>query len=292
MAAMTCVTRATCRAASKGERTQSTFLSRPARAGARSPRTLADPLPLSLSLLRSCAATRRQTSAKVVLKPIGDNNADYVIRSGLNQPPQATAITVSENPGNSQIPRQHAFEKADLDLRLQPSLRLDLTLLSRFEPLLRSFSSAKLTAGTSVVGRDEASDLIIPIPTVSGSHAKVEVLGDSVYVTDLKSTNGTFVQDEKIKPETKTEVSLVLRPLAPPNAAGPPKADAVPSHSHLPGQGRAERHLRGLQPRKLHGPAGGRRVRWGWPSSWRGRGHGLAFSLRAPRTGTIFFSHL
>ena len=66
---------------------------------------------------------------------------------------------------------------------------------------------------------------------MSGSHAKVEVLGDSVYVTDLKSTNGTFVQDEKIKPETKTEVSLVLRPLAPPNAAGPPKADAVPSHS-------------------------------------------------------------
>ena len=124
---------------------------------------------------------------------------------------------------------------------------------------------------------------------MSGSHAKVEVLGDSVYVTDLKSTNGTFVQDEKIKPETKTEVSLVLRPLAPPNAAGPPKADAVPSHSHLPGQGRAERHLRGLQPRKLHGPAGGRRVRWGRPSSWRGRGHGLASSLRAPRRGTIFF---
>ena len=77
---------------------------------------------------------------------------------------------------------------------------------------------------------------------MSGSHAKVEVLGDSVYVTDLKSTNGTFVQDEKIKPETKTEVSLVLRPLAPSNAAGPPKADAVRS-SHSPlmaGQGRAE----------------------------------------------------
>ena len=105
-------------------------------------------LSLSLSLLRrSCAATRRQTSAKVVLKPIGDNNADYVIRSGLNQPPQATAITVSENPGNSHIPRQHAFERVDLDLRLQPSLRLDLTLLSRFEPLLRSFSSLRKACG-------------------------------------------------------------------------------------------------------------------------------------------------
>ena len=69
---------------------------------------------------------------------------------------------------------------------------------------------------------------------MSGSHAKVEVLGDSVYVTDLKSTNGTFVQDEKIKPETKTEVSLVLRPLATPNAAGPPKADAVRSFTLSP----------------------------------------------------------
>ena len=62
----------------------------------------------------------------------------------------------------------------------------------------------------------------------------MEVLGDSVYVTDLKSTNGTFVQDEKIKPETKTEVSLVLRPLAPSNAAGPPKADAVRSFTLSP----------------------------------------------------------
>ena len=115
---------------------------------ARDLHALSTPLTLSLSLLRrSYAATRRQTSAKVVLKPIGDNNADYVIRSGLNQPPQATAITVSENPGNSQIPRQHAVEKVDLDLRLQPSLRLDLTLLSRFERLLRSFSLRKAHGG-------------------------------------------------------------------------------------------------------------------------------------------------
>ena len=67
------------------------------------------------------------TSAKIVLKPIGDLNPDHILRSGLSAPPPATPI--------------------------------------------------EITAGSSVVGRDEegGADLVIPIPTVSGSHAKVEL---------------------------------------------------------------------------------------------------------------------
>merc|ERR1739848_388332 len=78
------------------------------------------------------SATRRVTRAKVVLKPIGDNDPDYVIRSGLSAPPQATPIEIS--------------------------------------------------SGSAVVGRDEegGADVIIPIPTVSGAHAKVE-LGKSQH---------------------------------------------------------------------------------------------------------------
>ncbi|QDZ22028.1 SMAD/FHA domain-containing protein [Chloropicon primus] len=102
-------------------------------------------------------ATRRVTSAKVVLKPIGDNDPDYVIRSGLKAPPQAVAI--------------------------------------------------ELSTGSSVVGRDEDCDLIIPIPTVSGSHAKVELEGETLFVTDLESTNGTFVNNERIEPGSKTQLS-------------------------------------------------------------------------------------
>ena len=62
-------------------------------------------------------------------------------------------------------------------------------------------------AAAAVIGRDEEeSDLIIPIPTVSGSHAKVELEGDNLFVTDLSSTNGTYVNEERIKPEERTQV--------------------------------------------------------------------------------------
>jgi len=69
--------------------------------------------------------------------------------------------------------------------------------------------SLEIAAGSSVVGRDDegGADLIIPIPTVSGAHAKLEVEGDKVFVTDLKSTNGTFVDNERIAPDAKTELS-------------------------------------------------------------------------------------
>ncbi len=67
----------------------------------------------------------------------------------------------------------------------------------------------EIAAGSSVVGRDEegGADLLIPIPTVSCAHAKLEVEGDKVFVTDLKSTNGTFVDNERIAPDTKTELA-------------------------------------------------------------------------------------
>ena len=103
-------------------------------------------------------ATRRVTSAKIVLRPIGDNDPDHLIRSGLAPAPEAIAI--------------------------------------------------EFTSAVSVVGRDDDADVIIPIPTVSGAHAKVEVDGESFFVTDLESTNGTYVNSERIKSGEKTQVTV------------------------------------------------------------------------------------
>jgi len=115
------------------------------------------PFPLSLlSLSLSLSSCDLARSWRACACP-GDNDPDYVIRSGLKAPPQAVAI--------------------------------------------------ELSTGSSVVGRDEDCDLIIPIPTVSGSHAKVELEGETLFVTDLESTNGTFVNNERIEPGSKTQLS-------------------------------------------------------------------------------------
>lgn len=62
-------------------------------------------------------------------------------------------------------------------------------------------SDLPLTAARMVVGR-QASDSVsleIPVPTVSGAHAMIEVTDAKVMVTDLSSTNGTFIDGEELQ---------------------------------------------------------------------------------------------
>lgn len=48
------------------------------------------------------------------------------------------------------------------------------------------------------VGRNEENDIVIDNLAVSGFHARIDRAGDTYILTDLQSTNGTFVNDKKI----------------------------------------------------------------------------------------------
>jgi hypothetical protein len=48
------------------------------------------------------------------------------------------------------------------------------------------------------IGRSEESDIFLVDPSVSRNHAKLQIDGESVIVEDLGSTNGTFVNGERI----------------------------------------------------------------------------------------------
>jgi len=52
--------------------------------------------------------------------------------------------------------------------------------------------------GTIVVGREAACDFRLTDPSVSGRHVKLDGRGDGVWLTDLDSTNGTFVDDTRV----------------------------------------------------------------------------------------------
>ena len=69
-------------------------------------------------------------------------------------------------------------------------------------------SDLPLTAARMVVGR-QASDSVsleIAVPTVSGAHAMIEVTDAKVTVTDLSSTNGTFIDGEELLPGVPTQL--------------------------------------------------------------------------------------
>ena len=54
-------------------------------------------------------------------------------------------------------------------------------------------------AGLIVVGRDGSCDFVIDSPKISGRHCQLRFAGDRVEVTDLGSSNGTFVGDERVR---------------------------------------------------------------------------------------------
>jgi hypothetical protein len=61
------------------------------------------------------------------------------------------------------------------------------------------------------IGRTPPADIVIPDPGVSRLHCTVELAGDKLCITDLNSTNGTFVEGKRIADSALLEIGAVLR---------------------------------------------------------------------------------
>jgi len=55
-----------------------------------------------------------------------------------------------------------------------------------------------ITKDIITIGRKEDNDIPIDNPAVSGHHCKIRLEGDTYFVEDLNSTNGTFVNEKKV----------------------------------------------------------------------------------------------
>jgi len=76
--------------------------------------------------------------------------------------------------------------------------------LSRFPLLEIDGQRYNLTGATTVIGRGTESDIVVDDNGVSRRHVSFEVTPDGTILTDMGSTNGTFVEEQRI-----TEVTLV-----------------------------------------------------------------------------------
>src|SRR5215211_1128960 len=54
-------------------------------------------------------------------------------------------------------------------------------------------------SGSSVIGRDPSSGIVLDDAEASRRHASVSAAGDTITVEDLGSTNGTYVAGERIQ---------------------------------------------------------------------------------------------
>lgn len=143
-------------------------------------------------------ASRLAASAKFVLVPAGDCSTEHI------------AVEVPEP---VPIP-----------------LEVGLYELGRAEPAgeAAALSPSRRCLATAAAAPDSTrwpADIIIPFPTVSGRHAMLRVGETEVVVTDLQSTNGTYVDGEPL-PAMKGVSEEALSPLLALPPALQPLADA------------------------------------------------------------------
>src|SRR5712675_2314039 len=70
--------------------------------------------------------------------------------------------------------------------------------------------SHELKVDRTTIGRVEDNTFQIPEPSVSSHHCEVLLRGSDIVVRDLESTNGTFINGEKVT-ETVIKPGQVLR---------------------------------------------------------------------------------
>ena len=64
-----------------------------------------------------------------------------------------------------------------------------------------SYPDISLNRDHLLIGKSpEKADIILPSDTVSRVHARIEKRSDGLYVTDLFSTNGTFLDGHRLEP--------------------------------------------------------------------------------------------
>jgi hypothetical protein len=67
----------------------------------------------------------------------------------------------------------------------------------------------ELTKDRTTIGRRPYNDIVIDDLTVSGEHAVLQTVADGVYLKDLNSTNGTYVNDQIVKKQRLRHGDLV-----------------------------------------------------------------------------------
>jgi pSer/pThr/pTyr-binding forkhead associated (FHA) protein len=74
---------------------------------------------------------------------------------------------------------------------------LNITQLDTDEGINQEFTSSEV-----IIGREAEADFVIPNETVSARHARLSYHHNQWWIEDLQSTNGTFLNDEKVETPT------------------------------------------------------------------------------------------
>src|SRR5207247_4463123 len=109
--------------------------------------------------------------------------------SSPQRPPGLPVLPPLSSPG-------HAMTGASMDGQLFCHVRAGVIL---------SFKLGE----NSVIGRDQANAVAVPVEGVSRMHARIRFDGKSYWLQDLKSTNGTFLNGQAVTRERLRHLDVI-----------------------------------------------------------------------------------
>jgi hypothetical protein len=74
---------------------------------------------------------------------------------------------------------------------------INITRLDIEEDANQEFSTSEV-----ILGREQGADYVLPNETVSARHARLSYHHNQWWIEDLQSTNGTFLNDERVETPT------------------------------------------------------------------------------------------
>jgi len=87
----------------------------------------------------------------------------------------------------------------------------DKGCLLQIYPACSNSELMRLKSSRTVIGRDPSCDITIRDNAMSRSHAAVDLLGRGYFLTDLNSTNGTYLDDQLLRGRTPLEGGELIR---------------------------------------------------------------------------------
>jgi hypothetical protein len=129
----------------------------------------------------------------------------WVARSAMRDLARSEGAGVAVEPADP--PRESRRRESALpNLRAGVSPRLEVIAAMGFEP----GTALDIGAGATM-GRSDSAEILVDDPFASSAHAHIFPRGEYMYLEDMGSTNGTYLNGRQVKTAERLRVADVIR---------------------------------------------------------------------------------
>jgi hypothetical protein len=128
----------------------------------------------------------------------------WVVRSAMKDLSRAGGGSVSAEPVDPPSPRRRQSSAPDLRAGVRP--RLEVVAAMGYEP-----GTTFDVAHGATLGRSDGAEIRVDDPFASSAHARIFARGDFMYVEDIGSTNGTYLNGRQIRAAERLKVADLVR---------------------------------------------------------------------------------